>query len=56
MSPVVRPVTHGLRAAWGRDRCAAGRSVVKTGTRQGLAAYQARQKALAPIGSVFEPD
>jgi len=25
------------------------RSVVKTGTRQGLAAYQAMQKALAPI-------
>jgi hypothetical protein len=50
-SPVVRTGTHGLRSAGGRDRSAAVRSVVHTGTRQGLAAYQAIQTALAPLGS-----
>jgi hypothetical protein len=40
-----------VRSAGGRDRVAAVRSVVHTGTRQGLAAYQAMQTALAPIGS-----
>jgi hypothetical protein len=28
---------------------------VNTGKRHGLSAYQAIQKALAPIGSLFEP-
>jgi transposase len=31
------------------------RSVVNTGKRQGLAAFQAIQKALSPMGSLFEP-
>ena len=34
---------------------AAVRSVVNTGKRQGLSAYQAIQKALSPIASLFEP-
>jgi transposase len=55
MSPVFRKVTNGFRSAWGRDRVAAVRSVVNTGKRPGLSAYQAIQKALAPIGSFFEP-
>jgi hypothetical protein len=50
-SPVVRTGTHGVRSAGGGDRVAAVRSVVHTGKRQGLAAYQAIQTALAPIGS-----
>ena len=55
MSTVFRKVTNGFRSEWGRDLCAAVRSVVNTGKRQGLSAYQAIQKALAPIGSLFEP-
>jgi transposase len=54
MSTVFRKVTNGFRAEWGRDLLAAVRSVVNTGTRQGLSAYQAIQKALSPIGSFFE--
>jgi len=55
MSTVFRKVTNGFRSEWGRDLFAAVRSVVNTGKRQGLSAYQAIQKALAPIGSLFEP-
>ena len=55
MSTVFRKVTNGFRSDWGRDLFAAVRSVVNTGKRQGLSAYQAIQKALAPIGSLFEP-
>jgi transposase len=55
MSTVFRKVTHGFRSEWGRDLFAAVRSVVNTGKRHGLSAYQAIQKALSPIGSLFEP-
>jgi len=55
MSTVFRKVTNGFRSQWGRDLFAAVRSVVNTGKRQGLSAYQAIQKALSPIGSLFEP-
>jgi transposase len=55
MSTVFRKVTHGFRSEWGRDLFAAVRSVVNTGKRQGLSAYQAIQKALSPLGSLFEP-
>jgi transposase len=55
LSTVFRKGTHGFRAAWGRDLLAAVRSVVNPGKRQGLSADQAIQKALSPIGSVFEP-
>jgi transposase len=55
MRTVLRKVTHGFRAEWGRDLWAAVRSVVNTGKRQGLSAYQAMQTALAPIDSFFEP-
>ena len=51
MSPVFRKVTHGCRSEWGRELFAAVRSVMNSGTRQGLSAYQAIQKALSPIGS-----
>jgi transposase len=55
MSTVFRKVTNGCRSEWGRALFAAVRSGVNTGKRQGLSAYQAIQKALAPIGSLFEP-
>jgi transposase len=55
MSTVFRKVTNGFRSQWGRDLFAAVRAVVNTGKRQGLSAYQAIQKALSPIGSLFEP-
>jgi transposase len=55
MSTVFRKVTHGFRADWGRDLFAAVRSIVNTGQRPGLSAYQAIQKALSPRGSLFEP-
>jgi transposase len=55
MSTVFRKVTNGFRSDWGRDLFAAVRSVVNTGKRHGLAAFQAIQKALSPRGSLFEP-
>jgi len=55
MSTVFRKVTTGFRSQWGRDLFAAVRSVVNTGKRHGLSAYQAIQKALSPLGSLFEP-
>jgi transposase len=55
MSTVFRKVTNGFRSTWGRDLFAAVRFIVNTGKRQGLSAYQALQKALAPGGSIFEP-
>ena len=55
MSTVFRKVTNGFRSEGGRDLFAAVRSVVNTGKRHGLSAYQAIQKALSPIGSLFEP-
>jgi transposase len=56
MRTVLRKVTNGFRSNWGRDLFAAVRSVVNTGTRQGMSAYQALQKALSPSSSLFEPD
>jgi transposase len=55
MSTIFRKVTNGFRSEWGRDLFAAVRSIVNTGQRQGLSAYQAIQKALAPRVSFFEP-
>jgi transposase len=55
MSTVFRKVTNGFRSAWGRDLFAAVRSVVNTGKRQGLSAFQSIQRALSPIGSLFNP-
>jgi transposase len=55
MSTVFRKVTNGFRSDWGRDLFAAVRSVVNTGKRRGLSAFQAIQKALSPISSLFDP-
>ena len=55
MSVIFRRVTNGFRSEWGRDLFAAVRSVVNTGKRQGLTAYQSIQKALSIDGSIFSP-
>lgn len=55
LSTIFRKVTNGFRSDWGRDLFAAVRSVVNTGKRQGLSAYQAIQKALSPLSSFFAP-
>lgn len=55
MSTVFRKVTNGFRSDWGRDLFAAVRSIVNTGQRHGLSAFQAIQKALSPVGSLFDP-
>jgi transposase len=55
MSTVFRKVTNGFRSDWGRDLFAAVRSVVNTGKRHGLSAFQAIQRALSPVGSLFDP-
>jgi len=54
MSTVFRKVTNGFRSVWGRDLFAAVRSIVNTGQRHGLSAFQAIQKALSPVGSLFD--
>jgi transposase len=55
MSVIFRRVTNGFRSEWGRDLFAAVRSVVNTGKRQGLAAYQSIQQALSTDASPFFP-
>jgi transposase len=55
MSTVFRKVTNGFRSDWGRDLFAAVCSVVNTGKRHGLSAFQGIQRALSPVGSLFEP-
>ena len=56
MSVIFRRVTNCFRSEWGRDLFAAVRSVVNTGKRQGLTAYQAiQQQALSIHGSLFSP-
>jgi transposase len=55
MSVIFRRVTNGFRSEWGRDLFAAIRSVVNTGKRQGLTAYQSIQQALSTDGSLFSP-
>ena len=55
MSVIFRRVTNGFRSPWGRDLFAAVRSVVNTGKRQGLTAYQSIQQALSTDRSLFCP-
>lgn len=55
MSVVFRKVTHGFRSDWGRDLFAAVRSVVNTGKRQGLSAFESIQHALSTRPSLFDP-
>jgi transposase len=55
MSAVLRKVINGCRADWERVLFAAVRSLINTGKRQGLSAYQAIEKALSPVCSLFDP-
>jgi transposase len=52
-SAIFRKVTNGFRSDWGRDLFANVRSVVNTGKRQGLSAFQSIMAALNPLESLF---
>jgi transposase len=52
-SVIFRKVTNGFRSDWGRDLFAAVRSIVNTGKRQGLSAFEAILVALNPLESLF---
>lgn len=53
MSKVFLKVTNCFRSDWGKELFAGVRSVINTGRRQGLSAYEAIQRALSPFGSLF---
>jgi transposase len=55
MSTIFRKVTNGFRSDWGKDLFANVRSIVNTGKRQGLSAFQSISKALSPLTSFFSP-
>ena len=52
-SVIFRKVTNGFRSEWGRDLFAAVRSIVNTGKRQGLSAFESILTALNPLESLF---
>jgi transposase len=52
-SVIFRKVTNGFRSDWGRDLFAAVRSIVNTGKRQGLSAFESILAALNPLQSLF---
>ena len=52
-SVIFRKVTNGFRSDWGRDLFAAVRSVVNTGRRQSLSAFESILVALNPLESLF---
>lgn len=52
-SVIFRKVTNGFRSDWGRDLFAVVRSIVNTGKRQGLSAFDAILAALNPLQSLF---
>lgn len=49
-------VTNCFRSDWGKRLYAGVRSVIGTGRRHGLNAYQAIKRALSSLGSFFDPD
>jgi transposase len=53
MSVIFRKVTNGFRSEWGKDLFADIRSVVNTGKRQGLSAFESISAALNPHESLF---
>ena len=53
MSVIFRKVTNGFRSEWGKDLFADIRSVVNTGKRQGLSAFESISAALNPNQSPF---
>ena len=52
-SVIFRKVTNGFRSDWGRDLFTAVRSIVNTGKRQGLSAFESILVALNPLESLF---
>jgi transposase len=52
LSVIFRKVTNGFRSIWGRDLFAAVRSIVNTGKRQELSAFEAIRNALSPPSSL----
>jgi transposase len=52
-SVIFRKITNGFRSDWGRDLFARVRSIVNTGKRQGLSAFQSILVALNPLESLF---
>jgi transposase len=52
-SVIFRKITNGFRSNWGRDLFAMIRSIVNTGRRQGLSAFESILAALNPIYSLF---
>jgi transposase len=52
-SVIFRKVTNGFRSDWGRDLFAVVRSIVNTGKRQSLSAFEAILAALNPLESLF---
>jgi transposase len=53
MSKLFMKVTNCFRSQWGKELFAGARSVINTGKRQGLNAYQAIKRALSPFDSFF---
>ena len=52
-SPIFRKVTNRFRSDWGRDLFADVRSIVNTGKRQDLSAFESIFVALNPLRSLF---
>ncbi|CAN1212980.1 IS66 family transposase [Tumidithrix helvetica PCC 7403] len=52
-SVIFRKITNGFRSNWGRDLFAMVRSIVNTGKRQGLSAFESILAALNPLESLF---
>lgn len=53
MSVIFRKVTNGFRSDWGKDLFADVRSIINTGKRQGMSAFEAISAALNPLQSLF---
>ena len=52
-SVIFRKITNGFRSNWGRDLFAMIRSIVNTGRRQSLSAFESILAALNPLDSLF---
>ncbi len=52
-SVIFRKITNGFRSDWGKDLFAAVRSIVNTGRRQGMSAFESILAALNPLESLF---
>jgi len=52
-SVIFRKITNGFRSIWGRDLFAMVRSIVNTGYRQGLSAFESILTALNPFEALF---